>query len=77
MPVSTVEPQLTQVIGDYLRRAHFAVGKFRVLVEVAPPGNDFRINGIERGIDFGGPRNREQCAPRVLPTAAPAGQICR
>ncbi len=48
------EPQFAQVIGYYLCRAHFAVGKFRVLVEVAPPDNDFRINGIERAIEFRG-----------------------
>ena len=46
--------ELAQVLGDDLRGAHFAVGEFRVLMEVAPPGNDFRINGIERGIELGG-----------------------
>jgi hypothetical protein len=49
------ESQFAQVIGYYLCRTHFAVGEFRVLVEVAPPGNDFRINGIERAVELRSP----------------------
>jgi hypothetical protein len=54
------QPQFPQVIGYYLCRTHFAVGEFRVLVEVPPPGNDLRINGIERPIKVRGPCNRNQ-----------------
>ena len=48
------EPELLQVFGDDLRGAHFAVGKFRVLVKVAPPRDDFRIHGLDFGFEIGG-----------------------
>ena len=70
MPVSTSRPSLLQVFGDDLRGAHFAVGKFRVLVKIAPPRDDLRVNRLDRGFEILGVAPVKPRTQSVLPTVA-------
>jgi hypothetical protein len=48
-----VEAERAQVLGDDLRRAQFPVAELGILVEVAPPGDDLRLEATRGGIDRG------------------------
>ena len=40
------------MFGDDPGRAHFAVGEFRVLVEVPPPGDDLAVDCLDSGFEI-------------------------
>jgi hypothetical protein len=46
MPVSTSEAELLQMFRDDPGCAHFAVGKFRVLVEIPSPADDLAVHRL-------------------------------
>ncbi len=46
-----IEAERAQVIGDDLRGARLAIAELGILVEVAPPGDDARLDLVRRGED--------------------------
>ncbi len=68
------EPQRLQVVGHQFRRPHLPIAQLRVLMDVAPPRNDFRFETGGKLIDFGrqllsldqGGRAREEEADEYL-----------
>ena len=43
------------MVGDQRSGAHLAVGELGVLVDVAPPGDDLRLDRAQRAIDVRAP----------------------
>ena len=72
-----VQAERAQVVGDEFRCAYFAVAEFRVLVDVAAPGQHFRAEPFGLGAHFG-PRHvggvRERRAERAGEARGGEGQ---
>ena len=62
------ETELLQMFGDDPGGAHFAVGKFRVLMKIPSPADDLAVHRLDFGFEIFGVRwgnpERGQCYPR-------------
>jgi hypothetical protein len=53
---SNLQPQRGQVPRDEFGRSKFAIGKFRVLMNISPPGDDFGHHCLDAPLEITGPR---------------------